>query len=100
MKPIIILIFFISTSIFAFNPPADITKIMKSGDGQSVKTAYEVNSVDEEYELLDYLKLKPIMQKLIVKDGFFYDAITTNVKVIYFKIKTKKLLNKNLSLKV
>lgn len=69
---------------------------MKTGDGQSIKTAYKVNSVDEEYDVLRYLKLKPIMQKLYMKDGNFYDAITTKSKTIYFKIVTKKISNKNL----
>ena len=95
MKTIVILFLFISFSTFSMNPPADIPTILKSGNGQSIKTAYEVNSVMEEYELLDYLKLKMVMQKLIIVNDCFYDAITTNSRVIYFKVVTKKLPNKN-----
>ena len=93
MKKISILFLFIFFSAFSLNPPTDIIKIMNSGDGKSIKTAYVVNSVEEEYDLLTHLKLKSIMQKLIIKDGYFYDAITTNSKVIFFKLKTKKLPN-------
>ena len=96
MKSIIFLFLFISFSVFSKSPPADISKILKSGNGQSIKTAYEVNSVMEEYELLDYLKLKSVIQKLIIVDGYFYDAITTDSRTVYFKLKSKKLLNKNL----
>ena len=93
MRKISILFLFIFFSAFSLNPPTDIIKIMNSGDGKSIKTAYVVNSVEEEYDLLTHLKLKSIMQKLIIKDGYFYDAITTNSKVIFFKLKTKKLPN-------
>ena len=93
MKKISMLFLFIFFSAFSLNPPTDIIKIMNSGDGKSIKTAYVVNSVEEEYDLLTHLKLKSIMQKLIIKDGYFYDAITTNSKVIFFKLKTKKLPN-------
>lgn len=96
MKAYIILFLFIIVSSFGSNPPTDINKILKSGNGLSIKTAYEVNSLNEEYDLISHLKLKPIMQKLIIKDGYFYDAITTNSRIIYFKLKTKKLPNKSL----
>ena len=80
-------------SIYA-NPQIDIKKILVTGDGKSIETANKVNSVNEQYLLLDYLKLKSLSQKLIIKDGFFIDAIHTNSKIIYFKIIDKKLLKK------
>lgn len=92
MKSIYIFLFCFSTYLsFGINPPANITRIINSGNGKTIETAYKVNSVDEEYELLRYLNLKPIMQKLYIKNGNFYDAIKTDNKIIYFKVVTKKL---------
>ena len=89
-----IIIYAFSIIAFSINPPFEIKKILDSGDGKSIETAYKVNSVNDEYLLLDYLKLKSLSQKLIIKDGFFIDAIHTNTKIIYFKIIKKKLLKK------
>lgn len=89
-----IILYAFSIIAFSINPPIDIKKILDTGDGKSIETAYKVNSVNEEYLLLDYLKLKSLSQKLIIKDGFFIDAIHTNSKIIYFKIINKKLLKK------
>lgn len=76
------------------NPPIDIIKILKSGDGKSIKTAYKVNNIDEEYDVLKHLKLTAIQQKLHIIDGYFIDEITTKSKTIYFKIIEKKLPTK------
>ncbi len=84
----------LSLVMFASKPPFDLTKILQSGDGKSIETAYKVNSVQEEYLVIDYLKLKSIAQKLIIKDGFFIDAIYTKSKTIYFKIIEKKIHKK------
>ena len=101
MKKIIVICFILNSLItFGNNPPIDIVKIMKSGNGQSIETAYKVYSVDQEYELLHYLKLKPVMQKLHIKVGDFYDAITTTTKTVYFKIIKKSGLNKKQLLSV
>ena len=83
-----------SLTIVAYNPPIDVKKVLNSGDGKSIETAFKVNSVDEEYIIMDYLKLKVESQKLIIKDGFFIDVLNANGKTIYFKIIEKKLLKK------
>ncbi len=94
MKSIIILVLALNSFMaFSNNPPADVIKIMKSGDGKTIETAYKVNSVNEEYDLLRYLKLKPVMHKLYIKNGDFYDAIKTNSKTIYFKLIKKAKVN-------
>ena len=90
----LLLLLFISFSLFSYSPAIDINSILKTGDGKSLKTAYKVNSVDEEYEVLRFMNLKPIVQKLYIKDGFFYDAITTNFRTIFFKVVNKKLPSK------
>lgn len=94
MKSLFFILFLISTSAFCILPPIEIFRILKSGNGKSLKSAYVVNSVQEEYDFLDYLKVNIKMQKLIIIDGYFYDAITTNSKVIYFRQKSKKLQEK------
>lgn len=96
MKSFIVLLLLASVSVFCQNTPTDVFRILKSGNGLSIKSAYEVDRVEEEYDLLGYLKLKPILQKLVIIDGFFYDAITTNSRVVYFKLRAKKILPTNL----
>lgn len=78
---------------FAFtnNPPIEINKILKSGDGKTIETAYKVETVQEEYDVLKHLKLQSKMQKLHIKDGYFYDEIKTQTRTIFFKIITKQL---------
>ncbi len=97
-KFIITIVAFYSLVGFSFNPPTDVDKILNSGDGKTITTAYKVNSVEEEYDLLRHLKLKPIMQKLYIKEGDYYDAILTNSGTLYFKIVIKKIFNKNVPL--
>ncbi|MBF4519038.1 hypothetical protein IRZ71_22015 [Flavobacterium sp. ANB] len=95
MKTITILLFLLfSIVLFAQKPSTDINKIMNSGNGRTIETAFKVNNVDEEYDLLRYLKLVSITQKLIVIDGFFYDAIQTKSNIIYFKIIKRQLSKK------
>lgn len=83
-----ITIFFILTiSALGFsNPSENITRILNSGDGKSYQTAYEVYNVDEEYQLLEYLKLNPKMQTLILFEGQYYDVLHDGEKAVYFKI--------------
>ena len=90
MKLIVIVSILLHTMV-TMTLPIEIEKILKSGDGKSIETAYKVNSVEEEYGLLRHLKLTPNMQKLHIKNGYFYDEIKTNAKTIYFKLITKKL---------
>ncbi|WP_395058958.1 hypothetical protein [Flavobacterium sp.] len=87
----------LSISLMAFipTPPIKINRILKSGNGKSIETAYKVDSVEEEYDVLRFLKLNPIMQKLYIREAYFYDAIITNKGTIYFKIVTKKLTTKS-----
>ena len=73
----------------AQNQPKNILRIINSGDGKTLETAYQVYSLGEEYEFLRYFKLKTIMNSLLVKDGIYYDAVKTNKKTIYFKVITK-----------
>jgi hypothetical protein len=90
----LILFLLFSITVFAKKPPADIHKIMNSGNGRSIETAFKVNNVDEEYDLLRYLKLVSIYQKLIIIDGYFYDAVQTKNNTIYFKIIKRQLHKK------
>ena len=50
----------------AKEPPIRVTEIINSGDCKTAKTAYEVYSIDEEYQLLEHLKLNPKMQMLSI----------------------------------
>ncbi len=98
MKQIIIAILMLYSLIaLSKNPPADINKIMASGNGLTMETAFKVNNVDEEYDLLRYLKLVSINQKLIIIDGYFYDAIQTKSNTIYFKIIKRQLRKKSIT---
>jgi len=63
-----------------------IAIIRNSGDGKSAKTAYEVYSIEEEYKLLEHLKLEPKMQMLSIIDGKYYDILVVGETNIYFKI--------------
>lgn len=95
MKPILITMLMLHSLIaLSKNPPAEINKIMASGNGRSIETAFQVNTVDEEYDLLRFLKLTPILQKLLIKDGYFYDEIKTQTNTVYFKIIKKQLPKK------
>ncbi|MDQ5930664.1 MAG: hypothetical protein QG594_2452 [Bacteroidota bacterium] len=69
--------------------PKEIVRIMKSGNGCSIETAFEVYTIEEEYKLLRFLKLTPIIQKLEVKDGVFYDSFKIDSRTIYFKMLSK-----------
>lgn len=71
-------------------PPKVISRILKSGNGKSIQTAYQVHSIDEEYQVLTFLKLNPKAQKSQVDNGELYDCFTINSKkTIYFKIKPR-----------
>jgi hypothetical protein len=74
--------------------PKEIIRIMNSGNGRTIETAFEVYTVEEEYKLLRFLKLTPIIQKLDIKNGYFYDAIQTKNNTIYFKIIKRQLPKK------
>lgn len=92
MKSIItvFLIFFISLSFSkAKEPPTRITEILNSGDGKSAKTAFVVYSIDEEYQLLEHLKLNPKIQMLAIIDGEYFDIILVGETPIYFKLVSK-----------
>ena len=56
---------------------------------ENAKTAYEVYSIDEEYQLLEHLKLNPKMQMLSIIDGQYFDILQVGEKQIYFKLISK-----------
>jgi hypothetical protein len=88
----IILFFLLSLSVcstFASNPPERILKILDTGDEKPAKKAYKVYSIQEEYDVLEYLKIKPEQQMLIIIDGQFYDVFKAGNKEIYFQIVDK-----------
>lgn len=87
-----------SLAALSITPPSEIGKILASGNGRTIETAFKVNTVDEEYDVLQYLKLVSLNQKLIVRDGYFYDAIQTKNKIIYFKIIKRQLPQDRLKL--
>jgi len=84
------LLFLISFSVaIAKESPGRVTEILNSGDGKTAKTAYEVYSIDEEYQLLEHLKLNPKMQMLSIIDGQYFDILQVGEKQIYFKLISK-----------
>ena len=91
MKIIIITFCLLFCFITKASIPPIIEKILNSGNGKSIDTAYKVNSVQEEYDVIWYLQLRPITQKLHIKGGYFYDEIKTDKKTLFFKIIAKKL---------
>ena len=69
-----------------------LNSIKSTVDGKSPEKAFEVISINEEYGLIRFLKLRPIGQALVQDKGHSYDAITvidpqTNQESkIYFNI--------------
>ena len=95
MKTLLILSFMLHSLVTPKQDiPKDIILIMNSGNGRSIETAFEVYTIDEEYKMLRFLKLTPIIQKLDIKDGYFYDAVQTKNNTIYFKIIKRQLPKK------
>jgi hypothetical protein len=67
-----------------------------SGDGESVKTAFIVIEISEEYDLLNWLELKPPFGlSPIIKDGYRFDK----VKVINENRETELFFNIELALR-
>jgi hypothetical protein len=54
-----------------------LKSITDSGDGKSIKTAYVVIKVHEEYVVLNVMGLKLVSQALMVADGHSYDRLDT-----------------------
>ena len=52
-----------------------MNSIYFSGDGENEKTAFIVIEISEEYDLLNWLKLKWGGQSLIIKDGYSFDIV-------------------------
>jgi hypothetical protein len=88
MKTFIISILLCFSASFtkAFFPPTRITDILNTGDGKTAKTAYLVYNIDEEYQLLEHLKLNPKMQMLSIIDGQYFDILKVGETNIYFKL--------------
>lgn len=53
-----------------------ISALLKSGDGRSPETAFQVITVREEYELLRAFNLQALQQRLIVHNNQYYDVLT------------------------
>ena len=79
--------------------------LLNSGDGQSMKTAFVVTRIDEEYAVMKGLQVQPGKQELIHKGGKVYDKWYVNHRrvgkhVLYFdisipfKAQQNKMLNK------
>lgn len=66
-----------------------VDRIKASGDGKSIETAYKVHTIEEEYMLLTHLKIAPLVQKLTIINGEFYDVFSLNNQSIYFKLLKK-----------
>jgi len=88
MKTLIlsILLCFSALITYANFPPERIQIIQNSGDGKAAKTTYEVYSIEEEYKLLEHLKLEPKMQMLSLIYGKYYDILVVGETNIYFKL--------------
>lgn len=69
-----------------------LNSILASGDGESLKTAYVVISVKEEYAILNLLGLQAEEQRLVNEGGHSYDVFkVTDLKtgqssVLYFNV--------------
>jgi len=66
-----------------------LKSISDSGDGKTMETAFIVISTDEEYELFNFLGVRPNSQELIEDNGHNYDKMTVidpekNQKIIYY----------------
>jgi hypothetical protein len=66
--------------------------ILNSGDGKTPQTAYRVVTVWEEYSVLQLLKLRKTVQRLVSVDGHAYDVLDAkrdgqdSVVSVYFRI--------------
>ncbi|MDA3819672.1 MAG: DUF4919 domain-containing protein [Candidatus Delongbacteria bacterium] len=68
-----------------------IKSILQSGDGTSAASAYIIINVSEEYRVIEYLDMKMQSQKLITKNGHYFDLMdvkdsTGNKSSVYFNI--------------
>ncbi|MEA3447087.1 MAG: DUF4919 domain-containing protein [Bacteroidota bacterium] len=68
-----------------------IKSILQSGDGTSAASAYIIINVSEEYRVIEYLNMEMQSQKLITKNGHYYDLLdaidsTGNKSSVYFNI--------------
>ncbi len=73
-----------------------MNSIYFSGDGKSVKTAFIVMEISEEYDLLNWLELKPPFGlSPVIKDGYRFDMI----KVIDENRETELFFNIELALR-
>ena len=72
-----------------------MNSIYFSGDGVVPQTAFIVMEVSEEYDLLNWLKLKLREQSLIVRDGYSFDIM----KVFNENRETELFFNIDLALK-
>jgi hypothetical protein len=66
-----------------------LKSISDSGDGKTMDTAFIVISTDEEYDLFNYMGVRPAGQELIEDKGHHYDKMTvtdpkSNQKIIYY----------------
>lgn len=56
--------------------PKRIQKIIAKADGMTAETAFKVASIDEEYRVLQALRLQPRSQALVVHRKKPYDVMT------------------------
>jgi hypothetical protein len=91
MKPLLISTLLVFSAFFANAsfPPTRIIEILNSGDGKTAQTAYEVFSIEEEYQLLDYLKSNPSIQMLSIIEGQTFDVFLVNDTNVFFKLVSK-----------
>jgi hypothetical protein len=72
------LLFVVPASVVAKDKTDRIEELIASTDGATKATAYKVQSLDEEYQILKALHLKPVGWDLIVdEDNHPYDILTT-----------------------
>jgi hypothetical protein len=91
MKTLLISTLLVFSAFFANAsfPPTRIIEILNSGDGKTAQTAYEVFSIEEEYQLLDYLKSNPSIQMLSIIEGQTFDVFLVNDTNVFFKLVSK-----------
>ena len=68
-----------------------VDAVMMSGDGRSLESAIHVNSVPDEYGLLEVFGFSPKSQSLVEKHGRSYDAMALKenkfgLKTMYFDV--------------
>lgn len=93
MREFLLFLMMTISAIAKTNPPEHIIRILNSGNGKSHQTAFEVSTIEEEYQLLQYLQLKPSIQMVVLKEGQYFDVLQVGENQVWFKLIPKVKYN-------